>query len=158
MTANAIQAQVIRSQATDQRVPFKDGFFFGSLLDVAGLRLAGSRCKECGVALWGVRHRCENCSSTQISEEAFDAHGTVHTFTVQRYAPPKPNRLPEAWAPRAVAWVDLDHQGPRVLAILTCAADQARIGMRVRLKCEVGFLDEHGREVVTYAFEPEQQV
>lgn len=148
---------VIRAGATDTRIPFKDGFLSGHLADPAGLRLAGSRCAECGIALWGVRRRCENCSSQQVATEAFERTGTVHTYTVQRYAPPKPHALPEPWVARPVAWVDLDGKGPRVLAPVACAADAMRIGMRVRLACQVGHVDEQGREVVTYRFVPEEQ-
>jgi len=157
LTDESAGGRVLRAAATDTRVPFKDGFLFGDLIDLPGLRLAGSRCAECGIALWGVRRRCENCSSQRVSEEAFTATGTVHTYTIQRYAPPRPHCLPEPWVPRPVAWVDLDGQGPRVLAPIACPADAIRIGMRVRLQCQVGFVDEQNREVVTYQFVPEAQ-
>ena len=149
--------RVLRAAATDTRVPFKDGFLFGDLIHLPGLRLAGSRCAECGIALWGVRRRCENCSSVQVSEEAFAPTGTVHTYTIQRYAPPKPHCLPEPWVPRPVAWVDLDGRGPRVLAPVDCPSDAIRIGLKVRLQCDVGFVDEQQREVVVYKFVPEAQ-
>lgn len=42
----------------------------------------------------------------------------------------------------------------RVLAPIAGPADQVAIGMRVRLDRGVGFVDEHGREVVTYGFVP----
>ena len=148
--------RVLRAGATDMRIPFKDGFMFGNPIHPPGLRLAGSRCAECGVALWGVRRRCENCSSVQVSEEAFEPGGTVYTFTVQRYAPPKPHALPEFWTPRPVAWIDLDRNGPRVLAPVDCPADAMAIGMRVRLECGVGYVDEQGREVIVYKFVSER--
>jgi uncharacterized protein len=147
-------AAVIRARPTDRRVPFQDGFLAGDLLDLAGLRLAGSRCRECGIALWGVRRRCENCASQQVETEVFAAEGVVHTFTVQRYAPPRPHALgADTWVPRPVAWVDLDG-GPRVLAPLACPADAVAIGLRVRLRCTVGWVDEQEREVVDYRFAP----
>ena len=152
-----VAGSVIRAAATDTRVPFKDGFLFGDLADLAGLRLAGSRCAECGVALWGVRRRCENCSSQQMRDAAYARSGSVYTFTVQRYAPPKPHALPEPWSPRPVAWVDLDEQGPRILAPVHCGPEDMAIGMRVRLVCEVAFVDAEGREVVACHFVPEQQ-
>ena len=151
---NDAVGNVIRARVNDTRVPFKDGFLFGDLADPVGLCLAGSRCAECGVALWGVRRRCENCSSQNVAEEAFERMGTVHTYTVQRYAPPKPHALPEPWVPRPVAWVDLDGGGPRVLAPVACPADSMQIGMRVRVACQVGYVDALGREVVTYKFVP----
>ena len=148
--------RVLRTGATDTRIAFKDGFLFGDPIHPPGLRLAGSRCGECGLALWGVRRRCENCSSIQMSEEAFEPGGTVYTFTVQRFAPPKPHALPDPWTPRPVAWIDLDQNGPRVLAPVDCPADDIAIGMRVRLECGVGYVDEQGREVIVYRFVPER--
>lgn len=143
---------VLRAGAGDTRVPFQDGFLAGDLASVSTLRLAGSRCAECGVTLWGVRRRCENCSSERVATEVFAPRGSVYTYTVQRYAPPRPHALPLPWTPRPVAWVDLDGNGPRVLAPIACAPEAMAIGMRVRLACDVGFVDDQGREVVTYAF------
>lgn len=154
LSTEGAAGRVVRAGATDTRIPFKDGFLSGDLADPAGLRLAGSRCAECGIALWGVRRRCENCSSQRVTEEAFRRLGTVHTYTVQRYAPPKPHSLPEPWVPRPVAWVDLDNRGPRVLAPVDCAPEAMAVGMRVRLVCGVGHVDEQGREVVSYQFVP----
>jgi uncharacterized OB-fold protein len=147
-------AAVLRAGPTDTRIPFKDGFLHGQVADPESLRLAGSRCEECGIALWGVRRRCENCSSPRVREEVFAPTGVVHTYTVQRYAPPKPHMLAEPWTPRAVAWVDLDERGPRVLAPIDGPAERVRIGLPVRLRCHVGYVDEHEREVLVYAFEP----
>ncbi len=144
----------IHAGPSDTRVPFKDGFLAGDLADLPGLCLAGSRCAECGIALWGVRRRCENCSSPQLAEEVFAPEGTVHTYTVQRYAPPKPHALSGEWTPRPVAWVDLAGRGPRVLAPVACAPEAMRIGLPVRLSCTVGHVDAQGREVVTYRFVP----
>ena len=155
LNSNVVPGGVVRTLATDTRIPFSDGFLFGDLIHPQGLRLAGSRCAECGIALWGVRRRCENCSSVQVIEEVFSPVGTVFTFTVQRYAPPKPHALQEPWKPRPVAWIDLVGNGPRVLAPIDCTADDVRIGMRVRLHCEVGYVDDKGREVVVYKFVPE---
>lgn len=154
MGVAAGSGRVLRATAADTRVPFQDGFLFGDAADPSGLRLAGSRCADCGIALWGVRRRCENCSSERVVPEVFERRGTVHTFTVQRHPPPRPHSLPEPWVPRPVAWVDLDGRGPRVLAPIACAPEAVSIGLRVALRCGVGHVDEQGREVITYAFVP----
>lgn len=152
--APAPAGAVLRAAVSDTRIPFKDGFLFGDLRHPPGLRLVGSRCADCGIALWGVRRRCENCSSRQVADEVFQPLGTVHTFTIQRYAPPRPHALREPWVPRPVAWIDLDGNGPRVLAAVDCAPDAIAIGMRVRLACDLGWVDEQGRDVVAYGFVP----
>lgn len=156
-TAPAAISDVIHAAPTDNRVPFKDGFLLGDLARPADLRLAGSRCAECGVALLGVRRRCENCSSVKVEVESFATTGTVYTYTVQRHAPPKPHCLPEPWVPRPIAWVDLDDNGPRILAPVDCPADAVCIGMKVKLVCGVAFTDEQERAVVAYKFIPDAQ-
>jgi uncharacterized protein len=146
--------RLLRAAPADTRIPFQDDFLFGDLAHPGGLRLAGSRCPDCGIALWGVRRRCENCASDRVAAAVFEPAGSVFTFTVQRYAPPQPHALPQPWVPRPVAWVDLEGDGPRVLAPVACAPSAMAIGMRVRLACQVGFVDAQGREVVTYGFVP----
>ena len=134
------------------RVPFRAGFLAGDLASLQSLRLAGSRCGDCGIALLGERRRCENCSSKNVVHEVFAAEGTVHTYTIQRHPPPQPNALPSPWSPRPLAWIDLADGGPRVLGPIACAPDEVRIGSRVRLVCEVGWTDAEGREVIAYKF------
>ena len=80
--------------------------------------------------------------------------GSIYSYTVQRYPPPLPNECPMPWRPRPISWVDLDNEGPRVLAPVECDPDSLAIQMRVRLVCEVQWKDEQGREVVAYKFVP----
>ena len=137
---------------TTTRVPFRAGFLAGDLSSLGTLRLAGSRCRDCGIALLGERHRCENCSSKNVVHEAFAAEGSVYTYTIQRHPPPLPNSYSDPWSPRPLAWIDLNDGGPRVLGPIACAPDAVRIGSRVRLVCDVDWIDGEGREVVAYKF------
>lgn len=140
------------------RIPFREGFLAGDLHDLASVRLMGNRCLECDVRLFGVRHRCENCSSRHLAVEVFSDSGRIYTYTVQRYPPPKPHALSGDWTPRVLAWVDLDEAGPRILSIVDCKPEAARIGTKTSLDCEVGWVDQEGREVVTYRFRPSLRV
>jgi len=134
-----------------QRVPFRAGFLAGDLASLDTVRLAGSRCRDCGITLLGERHRCENCSSKNVAHEIFAAEGTVYTYTVQRYPPPQPNALTGSWSPRPLAWIDLT-DGPRILGPIDCAPEAVEIGSKVRLVCEIGWTDAEGRDVVAYKF------
>jgi uncharacterized OB-fold protein len=135
-------------------LPFKAGFIAGDLADLDALRLLGSRCRTCGVVLLGKRHRCENCSSPQLDDETFTAHGTVHTYTIQRFPPPQPNSCVLPWVPRPVAWIDLA-DGPRIIGVIRCSPDVVSIGLTVRLHFEIGWITADGSEVVTYGFVPD---
>ncbi len=137
---------------TKTRVPFRAGSLAGDLSSLETLRLAGSRCRDCGISFLGERHRCENCSSKNVVHEVFAAEGTVYTYTIQRHPPPQPNSLPSPWAPRPLAWIDLDGNGPRVLGPIGCDVDEVKIGSRVRLVCDVSWTDGEGHEVVAYKF------
>jgi hypothetical protein len=137
-----------------ERVPFKPGFLAGNLATLDNVRLAGSRCRACGVALLGRRRRCENCSSRDVEDATFGLQGTIYTFTVQRYPPPPPFAARQPWQPRAVAWVDLEAGGPRVLAPILGPAEKVAIGLPVVAQFEVAWRDEEGREVVGFSFRP----
>jgi uncharacterized OB-fold protein len=132
------------------RVPFKRGFLTEPLDDLASVRFAGSRCRACGVALLGVRRRCENCASRDVDPVEFESSGVIYSVTVQRYPPPLPFAAPTPWVPRAVAWIDLDRHGPRIMAPVAGAADEPRIGSRVRFAFAVGWSDDAGRDVISY--------
>ena len=135
--------------------PFREGFLAGDLADAAGIRLAGSRCKACGIALFGKRHRCENCSSPDLDHVAFSSSGTVYSYTIQRYAPPQPHSLPVTpWHPRPIAWIDLDDNGPRILGPIACTPAEISIGMVVHLDCRIGWTDAAGVTVMAYGFAP----
>lgn len=134
------------------RVPFRAGFLAGDLDDLAAVRLSGSRCRRCGIALFGERRRCENCAATDVRAEVFRERGTIYSYTVQRFPPPKPNAVPEPWSPRALAWIDLDGDGPRVMGVIAGDPDNVKIGAGVALRAQVGWVNAEGQEVVDYAF------
>jgi len=141
------------------RMAFRDGFLSGDLAKLGDVRLAGSRCRACGIALFGRRLRCENCSSPALDHVSFADTGSIHSYTVQRYPPPQPNACPEPWLPRPLAWIDLDDCGPRILGPIRCNPDDAEIGGRVHLVCGVGWIDQaSGAEVIDYAFEMDKRI
>jgi uncharacterized OB-fold protein len=146
MTAN-------RSSLLSQpgRIAFMRGLLTDDLSDLTAVRLRGSRCRTCGIALWGWRRRCENCGSAELGDEVYSSRGTVWSWTVQRYPPPAPFHATTPWTPRPIAWIDLDEHGPRVLGPVRYDPDLMRVGLRVLLRCAVEWRDE-GRDVVSYAF------
>lgn len=133
-------------------VPFADGFLDGDLNDSINLRLAGSRCNTCGIALFGQRLRCENCSSNKVEYERFSRMGSVYSFTIQRYPPPMPHALGDQWAPRVLAWIDLSDNGPRVLGPIIGDISLISIGTKVVSVCRPSWVDDKGRQVVAYEF------
>jgi len=140
-----------------RRVPFAEGFLTDTSRPLEEVRLKGVRCKSCGVVLFGTRRACENCGGRELEELALSTRGKIWSFTIQRYPPPPPFKLGstkrEEWKPRTIAWIDLP-EGARILGIVDCKPEEARIGMEVELVIEKGWEDEAGNEVLIYKFKP----
>lgn len=143
-----------QSAIIEAPLPLKAGFLTGDLMNAESVRLSGSRCNACGIALFGERHRCENCSSPDLDHVSFATTGRIYTYTVQRYAPPQPHSLPMPWQPRPIAWIDLDDNGPRILGPIACTPEEVLIGMAVQLDCQIGWKDGTGADVMAFGFIP----
>lgn len=115
--------------------------------------LLGSRCRRCGALAFPSRESCANptCLGGPVEPADLQGPGTVHTFTVQHYAPPAPFDLVEA--PYAIVGVDLDVP-LRVIGLLDGDPESVRIGQRVRLTTLA--TGREGAEALTWAFAPEE--
>lgn len=96
------------------------------------LLLAGSQCGACGRVDFPVSRHCLGCGAGGSTPINLPRHGTVWSWTVQRFAPKPPYRVPEdGFAPFAVGYVDL---GPVIVeALLECDLDRLAIGDPVEL-------------------------
>lgn len=89
----------------------------------------GVRCVDCGYAVGFARRRCPRCRG-HVETARFGPLGTVWSSTVVRV--PVPGRVP----PYTLAYVDLEQDGPRVLAHVRASSadpEPTRIGATVRL-------------------------
>jgi uncharacterized OB-fold protein len=95
-------------------------------------RLLVQRCTSCGNHQLYPRWRCLRCRG-QVEWVEASGRGTVYSFTVIRQ---NFSRSFRHLIPYVVALVDLD-EGPRLMSNLVgCEPDDARVGMRVRVKFE----------------------
>lgn len=125
-----------------------DAALFASL---EPLRLAGSRCADCGTVVFPAAGSCPRCSTGTVSAHALPDRGTVWTWTVQGFQPKPPYVAPPgAFSPFAVGYVDLGDV--LVEGHLLVDREQLRIGLPVRLTLEPVW-ESDGGPVVTYAFE-----
>lgn len=127
-----------------------DGLFD---MDDAGVQLIGTHCVSCDTLYFPQMLSCRNpaCREKQLERRLLPSQGTLYSYTVQRYQPPSLFRM-DNWAPYALGLVDLG-EGLLVMGmLLDIAFDDIAIGMSLKLALAPLSVDDHGQEIVTYAF------
>lgn len=144
--------------AGTRQVPIAEGLF---TWPAEHPRLLAGRCRDCGNHMFPPQDGCTRCSRTEVETVELDRRGTLWTWTVQSYPPKAPpyagDADPDTFEPYGVGYVDID--GKLLVESRLTVADPAEleIGMEMALVIEPLFVDEHGDEVVTFAFEPVQR-
>ncbi len=86
--------------------------------------LTGSHCENCGQYFYPPRNLCPVCRRKgKVSEVKLGEEGVVVSYTVVHNGDLK--------RPYVVALIELDC-GARLISQLTCEAEEARVGMRVK--------------------------
>lgn len=109
-----------------------------------------------------VHNACPRCGGDHLDDAAFDRQGTLWTFTTQEFVPKSPPyarvETAESFEPYAVGYVEFADQGRIEGRIVGCPPDRLEIGMHMEVVLVPFCLDEQGRQVVTYAFRPVDEV
>jgi len=120
-------------------------------------QLIGSRCSECSAATFPAQARCPRCGKATMEELNLPRRGTLVAWTTQGFPPSVPfagDATGERFEPFGVGLVQLDDI-VRVEARLTESdPDKLRFGMEVELQVVPFYEDEHGDEILTFAFAP----
>jgi uncharacterized OB-fold protein len=119
------------------RVPVVDGLF----TEDGGARLLGSRCTVCGAYFFPKQYSfCRNptCGAPDLDDVALSTHGTLWSFTDNRYAPPAPYPAGEPFEPYGVAAVELSEERMIVLGQVARGVDVGalRAGQTMELVVE----------------------
>jgi uncharacterized OB-fold protein len=128
-------------------VPVHSGLFE---LDADGGRLLGGYCAACSRYHFPAADTCPYCSTAGCATRALSRRGTLCLFTTVVSRPPGYG----GDVPFGFGVVELP-EGLRLITRLT-EADGARLdfGMPVTLAFVPLYVDDEGRQVVTYAFAP----
>lgn len=129
-----------------------DGLF---VRDDDGVALIGARCAGCGARSFPTPVSCRNpaCDDKRLEPALLGRTGRLYSWTVQGYRPPALFRMDD-WAPYAIGLVETP-EGLRVMAMLTGhEPDGLQIGMPLTLVAEALYVDDDGREVLTYKYAP----
>jgi uncharacterized OB-fold protein len=114
--------------------------------------LRGSRCNECGAITFPAQASCPRCAGTRMSAHPLPRHGTLWTFTIQRFRPKPPYDGPIEFEPYAVGYVNLEDQ-VLVEARLSLRPDQVPlIGDEMELVFTPYTCTPDGVTVTTFAF------
>ena len=125
-------------------IPIRAGLF-----TVDPPRLLAARCASCRRHHFPTQATCPYCGA-DCETVALSDRGTLVLFTVVHNAPPGYRGK----APYGFGVVELP-EGLRVISPLTESRLEAlRVGLPVRLRVAPLFVDEEGREVMSYAFQP----
>jgi uncharacterized OB-fold protein len=119
-------------------------------------RLLGSTCSACGHLTFPSRAGCQRCGGERAISTALSTHGTLWTWTRQRFQPKNPPYIRRESAtdfqPYAVGYIELPEG--RVEARIAGDVDQElHIGMPMELTLVCFATDPDGTEVMTYAFQ-----
>jgi uncharacterized OB-fold protein len=139
----------------DGRRPVVDGLFTDC---TDGPHLSGSRCASCNAVYFPEVLSCRNpaCLQKKVEPALLPRRGKLVSYTVQRYQPPALFRV-DGWAPYAIGLVDLG-EGLEVMGMLSgFLLEEIEIDSDVVLVIETLFIDDKGKEVVTYKFAPARE-
>jgi uncharacterized OB-fold protein len=119
-------------------------------------QLIAGHCDGCGTPffpLFAELHR-PNCPGGPLRRLLLSKQGTLLTFTVHQYRPPPPFRAPDPFVPFPIGVVGV----PEGLAvpgqIIGCSVDGLAIGMPVEIVIGTLYVDEDGREALTWQLRP----
>jgi len=132
------------------RVPVVEGLFREEP-DGSG-RLLGGRCPTCGASFFPKQWSfCANpaCRGSELADVDLSSHGTLWSFTDNRYAPPPPYPAREPFEPYGVAAVELADEGMVVLGQLATGTDVATLSAGAAMELVVEPLYEDDVSVRT---------
>ena len=146
------------TEAENKYVGVRDDFFSKPLYPPEKVSLMGSKCQECGEVFLGKVAACQQCQSTKVASIKLSKKGTLYSYTIARSRPPGDYKGPDdPFEPFPVGLVELP-DGVRVMSVLDCDIEKVQIGMELELSIQVLYVDEEGRNVLTYKFKPAEGV
>ncbi|MEO0437673.1 MAG: OB-fold domain-containing protein [Pseudomonadota bacterium] len=141
------------TDAIKEQVPIAEDLF---LSKGDSLTLLGSYCCDCDEHFFPRQSSCTKCPTEKLKNVELGDKGTLWSWTVQGFPPKPPYRTDkpaEQFQPYGVGYVELSC-GLKVEArILHGDSQEFRIGDSMQLSIIPFFLDDEGREVLSFAFQ-----
>ena len=115
------------------RAPLHEGLLWGDLGRLDGVRLAGTKCRDCGEVSLGERNPCPNCGGVAVETIALARDGVLWSFTVIRHRPPGDYAGPDPFQPFGLGLVELP-EGLRVVSPIAADVTSLKIGMPLKFE------------------------
>jgi uncharacterized protein len=120
--------------------------------------LIGGKCGTCGTASFPFKEMCSNpkCNrSKPMNRVKLSRRGTLWTYAINYYKPPAPYHPPDPFVPFGVGFISLPER-INVGGQISSDTDltKLKIGMEMEVVRERLYVDEQGREVLTWKFRP----
>lgn len=135
------------------QVPIREGLFTMPLSSIEQVRLAGSKCSDCGEVSLGSNKSCPNCAGNDVEEIPLSKKGKLWTYTVIRHQPPGDYKGPDPFVPFGEGLVELP-EGIRVVSPIDCDVEQLKIDMELELVVYKLYENEDGDDVLAFKFKP----
>ena len=144
MTADA-------TMTAPSRAPIAEGLFTWPSDEP---QLIGGVCRACASVAFPRPPSCARCTSEDVQEHLLSRHGTIWSWTVQRFQPKEPFLGPEPFEPYGVGYVDLAGDVLVEARLTTADPTQLGIGQAVELVIVAFAAADDGTELLTFAFRP----
>lgn len=138
-------------------VPVEEGLF--SWPDAP--RLIGGMCTACSTTIFPRQLSCPRCTGTEVEAAPLATTGRLWTWTVQAFEPKPPYRSDGRFEPYGVGYLEVATEDGSGVVLVESRLTEANpelleIGANMTLTFVPVYLNAAGRQVVTFAFAPEQ--
>lgn len=124
-----------------------------------GWTLLGSRCVACGEIFFPAQRSCTRCCGTELESCELGDRGTLWSWTIQSFLPKDPydgGVGNAAFQPYGVGYIQMPAQLKIESRLTINDPALLRIGMPMQLTLDPYRRTAEGREIFTFAFQPQQ--
>ena len=122
--------------------------------------LIGSRCDTCGTVRFPVAGGCAKCTGNAMTAVDLPNRGELWSWTIQGFLPKNPpyagRETVLEFVPFGVGYVDLPGACKVETRLTENTPERLSIGMTMKLVIIPFTTDSDGREILTFAFAPEE--
>lgn len=144
---------------TVEQVPVAEGLFTWPSDEP---QLIGSYFPESGVTTFPQQASCPKTASQVVERVLLPRRGTLWSWTIQGFLPKSPpyagRETPDTFVPYGVGYVELPGACIVEARLTEHDPSRLRIGMAMELVVVPFTTDDQGREVLTFAFAPVEEV